>query len=108
MMNQYRSAVGGLAAMIVMMTTMTGCVAGSEVEVPSPPDGGSICSDSDECAAGEECQGDVACGGAPWRCGPAGNCNLDLVAYCGCDGVTFHGSSTCPGRPFAHRGGCEI
>ena len=44
----------------------------------------------------------------PWQCVPEpGGCTEDLAPYCGCDGQTFRGSSTCPPRPFAYRGACE-
>lgn len=34
-------------------------------------------------------------------------CTADLRAYCGCDGVTFRASSSCPGRRYAARSECK-
>jgi hypothetical protein len=33
-------------------------------------------------------------------------CTRDLALFCGCNGLTFRGSSTCPPQPFKHRGAC--
>jgi len=32
---------------------------------------------------------------------------MDRRAYCGCDGATFYGSGTCPGRLYARKGDCK-
>jgi len=32
---------------------------------------------------------------------------MDIRQYCGCDGVTFQGSGSCPGRLYAKTGACE-
>lgn len=42
-----------------------------------------------------------------WVCAVSGApCTDDLAPYCGCDGETFHDSSSCPTQPFAYRGEC--
>jgi hypothetical protein len=64
------------------------------------------------CDTPTDCEG---CGGAcvgtscdgPWMCDPTVACTDDIAPWCGCDGVTFFGSSTCPTEPWAHRGECE-
>jgi hypothetical protein len=65
------------------------------------------CTSSAECGGGRVCWGVPGCGGA-WTCVRARGCTRDEVPFCGCDGVTFVASSTCPGRPFAHRGPCHV
>ncbi len=67
---------------------------------------GRECSSTDDCAAGEMCTGSEGCG-VPWTCQAARACTMDLVTFCGCDGQTFQGSSTCPTRPYSRRGECE-
>jgi hypothetical protein len=65
------------------------------------------------CLSGDQCQSGVCegpgCGDdQPGTCAPAGRrCTADLVAYCGCDGQTFEGSSSCPGRRYGARRACE-
>jgi hypothetical protein len=58
---------------------------------------------------------DVACNGTckgqscdtAWTCDTTAQaCTADIVDYCGCDGQTFQGSSSCPTRAFASRGAC--
>lgn len=65
------------------------------------------CSVASDCLSGEACIGPEGCG-VPWTCQPAAGraCTDDLAPFCGCDGTTFRGSSSCPERPFAHRGPC--
>lgn len=47
------------------------------------------------------------CDGA-WTCAPiTGACTMDLASYCGCDGVTYQDSSTCPTRPYLFKGTCD-
>lgn len=66
---------------------------------------GAPCSRGAECESGV-CEG-MGCGVDEARCAPQGRaCTRDLVPYCGCDGVTFSASSTCPGRPYRARGRC--
>ena len=64
------------------------------------------CRTGSDCAANELCMGPEGCG-VQWTCraGPIG-CTADLSPFCGCDGTTFFGSSSCPTRPFVHRGAC--
>jgi hypothetical protein len=64
------------------------------------------CTSSAQCGRNEICDGAPGCG-RPWTCVPARPCLMDLVPFCGCDGKTFQASSTCPGRPHAHKGRCE-
>lgn len=65
------------------------------------------CRSNTDCARGEQCQGPEGCG-VTWTCstGPVG-CTADVANFCGCDGRTFQGSSSCPGQLFRHRGRCE-
>ena len=65
--------------------------------------GRTTCSWNQPCATGL-CVGDY--------CG-LGTCIVDgrdctgsLIDYCGCDGVSFQDSSTCPKRPYAYPGAC--
>jgi hypothetical protein len=68
--------------------------------------GAGACTDSNDCASGI-CEGQ-GCGTPDGRCAAKERpCTADIVPHCGCDGVTFTSSSTCPGRRFAHRGRCE-
>lgn len=63
------------------------------------------------CTADLPCVGGVCTGdfcGEPWQCLHLGMpCTEDAAPYCGCDGTTFYASSTCPDRPYVHRGPCE-
>lgn len=77
---------------------------------PPPPSVGNpaqnvACTSSEGCQRGQMCLGGEGCG-EPWTCQPSRPCTRDLVPFCGCDGQTFRGSSTCPARPYAHRGAC--
>lgn len=64
-----------------------------------------ICSEESLCLGGV-CTG-TSCD-ETWFCVPSDRgCTDDAFPYCGCDGVTFRDSSTCPTRPYAHRGACE-
>lgn len=66
---------------------------------------GAPCSLGSQCKSGT-CEG-MGCGPDEARCVPKERaCTKDLVPYCGCDGVTFRSSSTCPGRPYRYRGVC--
>lgn len=66
-----------------------------------------------ECTPSSPCTGGAICLGGPlctdrWFCDFAMRaCTDDLATYCGCDGVEFEDSSTCPRRPFAHLGACD-
>jgi hypothetical protein len=71
------------------------------------PDGGTrACRSGADCGRGEQCFGPEGCG-VPWACEPLRGCTADIAYFCGCDGTTFEGSSSCPGRPFQHRGRCS-
>ncbi|UJR86977.1 hypothetical protein [Sandaracinus amylolyticus] len=64
------------------------------------------CESSSQCGRGLTCFGIAGCS-TDWTCVRARGCTRDRAAFCGCDGQTFHASSTCPGRPFVHRGACR-
>lgn len=72
---------------------------------PPPTDGGATCRSSGDCPPSMMCHGAMGCG-VPWRCVPATPCTADVAPFCGCDGVSFEGSSSCPGRPYSARGRC--
>jgi len=80
-------------------------------ECTSPPAQGKP--DGAACLSGSECQSGVCegegCGDdEPGECKPqARPCTRDYRAYCGCDGQTFHGSGSCPGRRYRARGECS-
>lgn len=84
--------------------------AGTELGIPDwdeqPTTQDRTCGASGECARGETCFGIAGCA-TDWRCVRARGCARDRVTFCGCDGETFTASSTCPGRPFVHRGECR-
>ena len=61
-----------------------------------------LCSPESDCGGscvGESCDTD-------WLCQTDVACTDDIAAYCGCDGVTFFGSSTCAPRPYQSVGEC--
>jgi hypothetical protein len=72
-----------------------------------PMDAGAApCRSSTDCPSGQLCDGAPGCGTA-WSCRPQTEpCTRDLATWCGCDGVDFQASSTCPGRPYLHPGTC--
>jgi hypothetical protein len=87
-----------------------------EVPLPAPtaepsdaaPDraaAGAACVRADDCESGicegEGCEGNGVCAALDRAC------TKDLAPYCGCDGVTFSTSGSCPGKRFRHRGACE-
>ncbi|HEU4612759.1 MAG TPA: hypothetical protein VFS15_11805 [Kofleriaceae bacterium] len=68
---------------------------------------GAACLAGTDCASGV-CEGQGCDPHLPGTCMPkARACTRDLRAYCGCDGVTFKTSGSCPGRRFAARGACS-
>lgn len=64
-----------------------------------------------ECTADTPCTSGLCAGTSCWQTWTCHlttvACTADLVDYCGCDGITFQDSSTCPQRPFAVKGACE-
>lgn len=71
-----------------------------------PTDDARMCTATSECERGRTCWGVAGCA-TTWSCVRTRGCRRDSVEYCGCDGATFAASSTCPGRPFVHRGACR-
>jgi hypothetical protein len=72
---------------------------------PVPPPA-TACLSTADCPEGSVCEG-LGCGDdQPGRCMGMRPCTRDLRMYCGCDGVTFGSSGSCPGRRFAHEGEC--
>lgn len=65
------------------------------------------CYSAIDCPEGERCVVEAGCA-MPSTCLPASSrfCADDAVAWCGCDGRTFYGSSTCPPQRYAARGAC--
>ncbi len=65
------------------------------------------CTSTSQCGRNEVCLGMPGCG-VPWICTlePGRLCTDDIARFCGCDGQTFVGSSTCPDRPYQSRGAC--
>lgn len=74
---------------------------------PATAPAGASCTADAQCAS-KMCEG-LGCDDAhPGHCvDPARICTMDEVAYCGCDGKTFMGSSGCPDHRYAKRGACE-
>lgn len=71
-----------------------------------PKADGAQCYAATECSSGI-CEG-LGCGAdTPGACAPAKRgCTKDRRAYCGCDGITFYGSGTCPGKRYAAKAAC--
>lgn len=66
----------------------------AEMNCPYKAADGDACESNEECASGI-CEGEGC--DVPGRCVPQGRaCTDDLVPYCGCDGVLFYGSGSCP------------
>lgn len=85
-----------------------GALAMSVAEEPAPRRGERVCSTSRDCPGGQVCQGPPGCG-MEWTCGrPERPCVRDTQVFCDCQGRDFRASMFCPGRPYAHRGSCEI
>jgi len=84
---------------------------GDGTPLPSPLGGGAAdhaCTRDADCGEGEACIG-PGCDGVVegGQCRSTTMCTRDLQTYCGCDGTTFRGSGSCPGRPFRARAACE-
>jgi hypothetical protein len=68
---------------------------------------GGACDQAIECASGI-CEGQGCGAGQKGVCMSRNRrCTRDLRTYCGCDGKTFRGSGSCPGRRFESRGACK-
>ncbi len=79
-----------------------------ECPASGPGDGsdGSPCKTAGDCASGI-CEGEGCGDDKLGTCQPASRpCTRDYQAYCGCDGQTFRGSGSCPGKRYASRGEC--
>ena len=91
----------------IKIPDMTGSAAPGEFTKPNPKgaDLGAACAKPDDCKSGI-CEGPGCATGA--KCVAADRmCTRDLVSFCGCDGKTFSGSGSCPGRPYKTRGSCN-
>ncbi len=59
------------------------------------------------CATGLACLGQMNCTTASGLCVPTRPCTRDAAQFCGCDGVTFTTSSTCPNQNYQYMGACR-
>jgi hypothetical protein len=80
---------------------------------PATVDGRRICRSNRDCRRPDICAGPPGCGEiwtctAPREVVAGGRCAADTQYFCDCERETFVASMTCPGRPYAHRGSCEI
>jgi len=67
---------------------------------------GAACTLDTECESGV-CEG-MGCEEGQGRCASRDRaCTRDLRGYCGCDGVTFQASGSCPGARYEFLGRCE-
>jgi len=67
---------------------------------------GAACLVGTECASGV-CEGKGCGADLPGVCvAQARRCTRDRRTFCGCDGQTFYGSGSCPGRRYAAAGTC--
>jgi hypothetical protein len=88
----------------------------TDAETDALADGGSddvdpnACTASIPCLSGSNCTADSCAG--PWTCVYHFDetlehpCSETVIPFCGCDGVTFEASETCPDRPWVHAGAC--
>ena len=66
---------------------------------------GSACKTAGDCTSGI-CEGQ-GCGEELGVCVAANRvCSTDARTYCGCDGITFQASGSCPGRRYAALDAC--
>lgn len=66
---------------------------------------GAACLEHSDCENGV-CEG-LGCGPEmPGTCAAQRPCTRDLRAFCGCDGVTFFTSSSCPRQRYQSSGAC--
>lgn len=76
------------------------------VDAGPPPDAPTrTCRTSSDCPRTMMCEGPPGCD-TPWTCVPLHGCTADVAPFCACDGTTFYGSSSCPGRPYRARSIC--
>ena len=81
-------------------------VDGGETDPGDRAPASSACTTGADCASGI-CEGQ-GCGDGNGVCADALRaCTQDFVEYCGCDGQTFGGSGSCPGKRYQHMGPCE-
>jgi hypothetical protein len=67
---------------------------------------GAACQVGADCASGI-CEGKGCGADAPGTCAAAKRgCTRDRRTYCGCDGVTFYASGSCPGKRYRDAGAC--
>ena len=85
------------------VTQSPGCPGGAGC--PAQADG-APCLAATDCTSGV-CEG-LGCGAdTPGVCMPKSRrCTRDRRPYCGCDGNTFYGSGTCPGKRYSARDMC--
>ena len=84
----------------------TGCRWFTQCPQPGP---GEPCNTNADCQSGI-CEG-PGCDDLQGRCVPKNSeraCTDDVRQRCGCDGITFSGSGSCPDRRYAHDGACEL
>lgn len=75
-------------------------------ECAEPRADGQPCESGDQCESGI-CEGQGCGSGALGTCIPAGRmCTADVAPFCDCRGLTFRGSSSCPGRRYRSPGEC--
>lgn len=80
----------------------------SEAPASRAPLGPNGCRSNRDCRGAQVCQGPPGCG-FEWTCErPAQRCVRDTQVFCDCEGRDFRASMFCPGRPYRHRGSCEI
>lgn len=78
-----------------------------ESAAAGPGADGSPCLTAQDCQSGV-CEGQGCGPDQPGECKPAARpCTRDYQTYCGCGGQVFHGSGSCPGQRYAHRGECS-
>jgi len=113
-----------MRAVIVVLLSLAACMASTTTSSPpsrpppTPPtdptqspmntggEEGAACMKQDDCAS-MVCEGQGCGADTPGSCAPSSRgCTRDRRQYCGCDGVTFEASGSCPGKRFASRGAC--
>ena len=78
----------------------------TELAVPDSSPATKACTTSEDCGDGMVCEGE-GCGEGQGVCAAKDRmCTRDLQTYCGCDGVEFQSSGSCPGQRYSVRGAC--